>query len=81
MLTIRCDTPHWRAYNPQPIATPMLDLIAQLYSCTLLDTGTPTDDGCGEVWSAVQFGQLIVADSLPLLVQALGENLQLARAA
>lgn len=49
----------------------MEHLLNQLYACEVLELGTPGEDF--GTYSAIQFGVLIRADSLALLISALGE--------
>lgn len=52
----------------------MRDLIEDQFTCTIRQWAEPTDDFGGEVYSAVQNGRLLVAESLALLISALHEE-------
>lgn len=54
--------------------TSIENTIAELYHLTIL----AWDDSDGAPYAVIHHGELIVADSLALLIQALGEPLRLA---
>ena len=54
----------------------MRDLIEAQYQCEVRQWGEPQDDLDTALYSAVQSGRLIVAESLALLISALQERIQ-----
>lgn len=69
MLTIRATSILGHSTPPT-----LREMLETLYACQVRALGEPWDDD-SPLYEAVQFGRVIRADSLPLLISALGDGI------